>query len=64
MRRSIGINWASSKQAWRRLGEEAAMDIGESHMILAYGAVIGIHAIYLIYVVTKFVRSGKRVRQG
>lgn len=37
------------------------MDIGESHLIVAYGAVIGIHAIYLIYVVTKFVRSGKRV---
>lgn len=38
------------------------MSMGESHLIMAYGAVIGIHAIYLAYVAIKFVRSGKRVR--
>jgi hypothetical protein len=39
------------------------MDIGESHLIMAYAAVIGIHLIYATYVAIKFVRSGKRVRQ-
>jgi hypothetical protein len=40
------------------------MDIGESHLIMAYAAVIGIHAIYVTYVAIKFRRSGKRVKQG
>jgi hypothetical protein len=40
------------------------MSMGESHMIMAYASVIGIHAIYLTYVAIKFVRSGKRVRQS
>ncbi len=35
------------------------MDIGESHLIMAYAAVIGIHVIYLAWVVAKFRRSGK-----
>ena len=39
------------------------MDIGESHLIMAYAAVIGIHAIYLTWVVVKFRRSGKRSKQ-
>ena len=38
------------------------MDIGESHLIMAYAAVIGIHAIYLTYVVTRFRRSGKKLK--
>lgn len=39
------------------------MDIGESHLIMAYAAVIGIHVIYLTFVVVKFRRSGKKLRQ-
>ena len=37
------------------------MDIGESHLIMAYTAVIGIHVVYLTYVAIKFVQSGKRL---
>jgi hypothetical protein len=37
------------------------MDIGESHLIMAYAAVLGIHAIYLAWVVVKFRRSGKKL---
>lgn len=40
------------------------MSMGESHLIMAYAAVIGIHVIYATYVVVKFVRSGKRLKQG
>lgn len=40
------------------------MDIGESHLIMAYAAVIGIHLVYVTYVAIKFRRSGKRVKQG
>ena len=39
------------------------MDIGESHLIMAYAAVIGIHVIYLSYVVVKFRRNGKKLKQ-
>lgn len=39
------------------------MDIGESHLIMAYGAVIGIHVIYLTWVIVKFRRSGKKLKQ-
>lgn len=39
------------------------MDIGESHLIMAYAAVIGIHVIYLIYVVVRFRRSGKKLKE-
>lgn len=39
------------------------MDIGESHLIMAYAAVIGIHSLYLIRVLVKFRRSGKKLRQ-
>jgi len=39
------------------------MDIGESHLIMAYGAVIGIHAIYLTWVLVKFRRSGKKLKR-
>jgi len=39
------------------------MDIGESHLIMAYAAVIGIHAIYLAWVVVKFRKSGKKLKQ-
>ncbi|HEY1809665.1 MAG TPA: hypothetical protein VGG42_13955 [Acidobacteriaceae bacterium] len=39
------------------------MDIGESHLIMAYAAVIGIHVIYLSWVVVKFRRSGKKLKQ-
>jgi hypothetical protein len=38
------------------------MDIGESHLIMAYTAVIGIHVIYLTWVVVKFRRSGQRLK--
>ncbi len=45
-----------------RTGGEVAMDIGESHLIMAYTAVIGIHVVYLTYVAIKFVQSGKRLK--
>lgn len=35
------------------------MDIGESHLIMAYAAVIGIHAIYLTYVIARL-QAAKR----
>jgi hypothetical protein len=38
------------------------MSMGESHLIMAYAAVIGIHAVYLTYVAIKYVRSGKRLK--
>lgn len=38
------------------------MSMGESHLIMAYAAVIGIHVIYVTYVAIKFVRSGRRVK--
>ncbi len=40
------------------------MDIGESHLIMAYAAVIGIHLVYVTYVVIKLRRSVKRLKQG
>lgn len=39
------------------------MDIGESHLIMAYAAVIVIHAVYLTYVIAKFRSSGKKLKQ-
>ena len=40
------------------------MDIGESHLIMAYAATIGIHLVYVTYVAIKFRRSGKPAKQG
>lgn len=35
-------------------------DIGQTHLIAAYAATIGIHVIYVTYVAVKFRRSGKK----
>ena len=33
------------------------MDIGESHLIMSYAAVIGIHSAYLTYVGVKYYKA-------
>lgn len=40
------------------------MSMGESHLIMAYASVIGIHLVYVTYVAIKFRRSGKKAGQG